>query len=432
MSEVGGSRPTDVEDLHWCDGGSAEDKVIPDSALRDNGYAPDAIPASQNFNWLKNVEYQFMAWLYATVLSEYSTLAEGIAGTEPPRSFRVHPEDTRMYGQYEQIVNVEGEAGAVAITDVVTDGQRIYYAQGNNVYAANPETGATLWTGAAIANTVVALAADGLGVYVLRSYHATLAEIQVLDPSDGTQVGSYKFADPSPSVLTLHHLAANGQYLAVTLDYDYDIQLHVFSNLTGNPTLVGHYDTLGNTNSGAYASQVCVDSTKAYVSTWQDASNSGLKAVNLSDASLAWSAWGAGVTGACTNPLTVDNDYVFIITGLLAGLKIYRASDGTLLDSIAIIDQDPRKIVIDRNYIYVSTDQIYNYFYDRRGLELVQSQILADTVITCTDALSIIGYDTNNIVRLALNKPTQHFTRVLGSDICRAPFFNLAHPSATL
>jgi hypothetical protein len=73
----------DLTGLHWADGGTPETATEPDESLKDDGYAPNAKPASVAWNWRDREIGRLAAWLAGSTVRRFDRLDLALVAADP-------------------------------------------------------------------------------------------------------------------------------------------------------------------------------------------------------------------------------------------------------------------------------------------------------------------------------------------------------------
>lgn len=421
MSEFPSSLP-DIFDIRWNTGPGAEMKTEPAEGEKDTGWAyKDKVPY-EILNWLWNKYYEFLDWIFDQVPREFSSVKEGIDESADLALFRVRQtvSNASLRCAHKVFTDTQGTGGAVSISCMCICGRRIYYAQGANVYAADPEDGSNLWSHTTNSLTVNCIYTDGYRVYVGRDT-GTGAEIEALDPSDGTVKATVESAS------SIAALAANGVKLVVA----YGSNIEVFSIAATSLTSDGTY------GHGATVVAVAVDDRHAYIGGSRGTGNFDLRAISLSTRTAQWSVALPTTATPTINGIATDGEVVYAVTDdvTTSGGSASLFAHGTI-NGEAIWDglsgDDNYRVYVDDHYIVTVRDDGVSKLLCRRDHHTIRL-IGAGTMQECwgLDPVGTIvtngGYDFN---RIYLGYATRLCQKADLTDIKRRPYFGLAIPIA--
>jgi outer membrane protein assembly factor BamB len=170
---------TDPDEIRWNTGPGAEPKVEPTSGKKNTGYALEDTPPYNEHNWLFNKYYDALRHLQGISIREFETLTEAASATDLVANdlFRIRRKDDGGSGYAPRAERFTTQffapvtaASGILPDCLVTDGRYIYYADGADVHAIDPETGVNQWSYTAGTGAVSCLCVDGAGnVYAGRS-----------------------------------------------------------------------------------------------------------------------------------------------------------------------------------------------------------------------------------------------------------------------
>lgn len=426
-----GERPTDmptINEVRWDP--TAGNQTEPTEGKKDVGWPLNSLVPFKELNWHWFKEWKFLDWLRQVAIREFSTLEGGITVLSSPDTFRVHAPAAGLSARAEPIFNRQGSATTVAIIDVAGDGERIYYAQAGATYAAKPADGTDHgdWStnpyNPATAGDVQCLAADGRYVYIVYVYSATGGdhEIHTLDPADGTLLSS----QDQQGVTSYNKCRANGGS---------------FVALTGNTILiytVGAVGVLtydGSYNHGAALAALGIDDQYAYIGGTQGSGNFDVRKIRLSTQTATWSV-ALPVTSAPTiNAIWTDGDLIYVATDEVTTTAPYGSVSASVFALNPMIGTlvwhsfpgDTNELAGDDRWLYCTGSDLATRVLDKWSGQYIWTA--PDSVTLLADGISLIATDGQyDLRRVYRGDPTKLFQRVVGTDIHRRPFFNLAIP----
>lgn len=420
MSEVEPSRPGEADEITWGESGSPEQHTKPTGTMPDGWVNAQQHPYDEE-NWLNRAMIRVIKWMSAAYVREFSTLSEGIDEVAAPRCFRVHPPAAGERARLAQVFDTEGTGGAVSVTAVCTDGERIYYAQGDTVYATSPASLTDDWSFTPVSGVnVVDLWTDGRWVYALVTYDASGDEIWSIDCETGGEV-YYSTALASPTGTAIR---ANGEYLTI-LQGNY---CRVYNGLSGTPSYQGQADHTAAINA------LAMDAARAYIGGTQGTDSKDVRGITLSTQSAVWSVALPTTATPTVNAIATDGEYVYVGTNLVAvtggNAQLFCLSAWKGLHVWTMPDESTNinRVAVDDRYVYASEDSGTPsvYVVDKRTGEVVD-WYNGLSARDC-DGLSVCGANGNNVQRRWRGNASREFMRAAGADPNRRPFHKLAIP----
>ncbi len=424
-------RPATNDNIGW-NTTPTNPSTDPGGALRAAGWAPNAIPASDEFNYIQTMLGDNALWIEEFAPREWTELSEGIAAAVSRQLFRVVPLSGTMSGRLDQIFSTVGTAATGGnVAHICTDGLRVFYISGNlaeYIIGASPVDLTEEWENhPAGGSTIAALTCDGRFVYYTSD--AAIAGLWTVNP-DGSS--------PLNGGATHSHSAirANGGHCA---------------GINGN-TGVGDIDiwvsnpislvaTKATGSGGAGLSGIAVDDVNVYAGGIR---NGGVDiwAYTLASGGAVWAVALDGNDPSPVNAICADGDYIYACTN---GFAIAAGGNRNLfcLDRVSgavlwskNISTDLIDCAVDADYLYVVDAGNVLYMVRLRAAEpgvVVQRTNVSSAVESLTsDGISVFCRDagaTTNVRRLAIGGPTKAFMRVSGQDTRRRPSPMLAVPS---
>ena len=430
------SAPPDVDGVRHGTGGGAEPQEEPGSGIKDDGYPLDHIQASRFENFVRRRFYDLLNYLRQQGSREFDSLATALdstSGVAAPESFKLRAVDgtNELRGRGEVLLDLQGAAGAVTISAMATDGERLYYAQGTTVYAVDPDTGddgagggfgTFIWS-RAIAAPVTALAADGQFVYVAHSTGVG-DDVETLNRDTGVIL----FGDDTFDSLVA--MAANGARLVgVGADGSERYQQWSVSG-TGVLTSEGFIDY------DADVLAVAMDDEFAWCGGVQDSGGADVHRIVLSTQTENLSITLPTVSAATVRAICADGSYVFVFIdelevldrdGALARVFCLDRLTGDVVWFSNFGVADPVSCAVDHAWLYAGNAGDDTFVLDKANGKPIW--FIADTVVEAVDGLSVFGTDGGTDQKKNANGlATLDMQAALGTDINRRPFFNLAIP----
>jgi len=425
--------PADFGEVGWrTNGASPNAATDPGASLRADGWPVDAVPGSDEFNFIQRVLGQSLEeWLALFVPREWATLAEGIGETAAiSQLFRVFAPVAGILARGAQIFSVAGTAtGNTDVKQPRTDGEQIYYFGGTSdgrIVAANPETGAELWEVGTPSNTS-AIEVDGLNGYFVTN-NAGNVGIRKFALSTGFIDGVSAGAEYAYTLLR-----SNGEFLIGIRPNSGVGVVGFYSNLGG---LIAEDGTVDTTSAGLLGA--CVDAEWGYVGGAQSATKE-IWCYKLSTRALVWDLHLPTVAPATVAALATDGDTLYAVTdqqtltaGGTASLYAIDRLSGNILWTADPFGAAPlTAVVVDDRYLYVSDNTPTTLAYRLRDAGPTPPPafgVAAFQPAAC-DGASVIGNGSSTLLeRHTVGGATKTYMRAGGDDPNRRPFFNLAVP----
>lgn len=430
MSELPSTRP-DATELHWADGGTPNTTTMPNEGKKDDGFVLEDTPPAAEENWWRKRTGELAAYFAGAVPRVFTTLSEGITATAAGDVFRILPNVTNINTRLAEQYNKEGEGGAVAVVAVRTDGERIYYAQGDHLIAASPEDSDDVdWNvQPTVGVNILDLWADGFKVYVLLPYGANLEAI-LINPATGTITGSAHIASPSCTLIR-----ANGSHMVIGQGNS----LLVYNNLSAVPAYLGAYDHTAAVRAAALTNSKALTSASetelAIIGGSRGTDTFDVRAVKMSDRAALWSVQLPTTAAPTINAIVSDGERCYVafdagtISGNWACVACLSELTGDFLWAAPNGNFNADLLAVDDKLLYVSSDAGNLHVYDKRTGETI-GLVSGDIFVGDCDGVSIVGHDgANNVLRHHSGVASQTFVRVEGDDPNRRPFHNLAVPA---
>lgn len=418
MAELPSAKP-DLTDLRWEP--ASGDQAEPTEGQKDDGWAVNQKVPSKELNWRWAQQYLLLTWLAGLVLREFSTVREGIAAVAELGTFRVRQtvDNASARGAQKVFTDTQGTSGAVAITCMCTDGSLIFYAQGSEIHAAHPGTGAHVWTYDTNANTVLGIATDGYRVYVGRDIDDTDEELEALDPATGTRQAA------TTSATAVSAVAANGAKLVAAIGNSAYIY-------TVNPTSLVNDGNLSHT-AAIYA--VAIDDTTAYVGGVRGTDSKDLRAVSLATQAEQWSVALPTTAAPVVNGIAMDGETIYVVTdsvttaGGTASLFAHGPLGGeTLWDTLGGFNHD--RVYVDDHYVLAVRDNGDSFMVHRRDgvtFGIFGSGTMSE-VWGLDPVAAIVTNGVYDFNRIYLGYPTRIVQAATVTDIKRRPYYAAAVP----
>jgi len=430
MSETGGNRP-DISELDWNTGPGANPSTPPTVGKKQSGWAfQDEVPHDElNYNWQGQREN--LGHLLAQTPREFDNLSEALLVSAVPLItpgdvIRVRQSDP-LRAMGDQQWNVLGDAGALTVTALATDGARVYYGQaGGQITAADPETGATLWKVVTQPEQPLVMESDGKFLYVGRQVGGA-ADFYIYNASTGALVWSVATVAP-PSLL-----AVNGQYFAyrqATLGV-----VRIYSTPGGAPVLIGDVVIPGQLN----AYDLAMSADWLIYTGLNSTDDRHVRAIDLATITPVWEVSYPSVNvNILTTGCVTDGDLVYTTTqaenlhdGTPRSLWAFELQTGRLVWTTDVNGAvDAQNVAVDDRYVYATDTNNDLLVCEKFSGKPIHRQ--ADIYLLAVDGIKLYGSDAvvtgNNVRAHFRSRPSAEFARVDAGDTQRRPFHNLAVP----
>jgi hypothetical protein len=425
------ARPATNDNVGW-NTTPTNPSTDPGGAVRAAGWATNAIPGSDEFNYLQTMWGDDLLWLEAMAPREWYQIEDGIAASSYRDLFRVVPPLTPpSYDRLAQLFNVAGTAATGGNPNHIhTDGEQLYYACGNltpsqSLIAAIPDTGAEVWEASPLTQHT-ALCTDGTNVYATS-------------PSSPGEIGLAKIDRTSGALISqggteydLDELRTNGVYCVGISPFSSSSKVVFWLVNTGAtaPTETGTVTVTPLNGLAIDADQCYVGGTRNTYDVW---------AWTLSSRANAWQITLPTVGAPTVAAIAADGDCVFVATDsqtLTAGgrASVYcldRVNGSVLWSYSPPGDTDVEAIAVDDRYLFVRDANDDLLQLKLRAAEPALVAVAADWNEVVCDGVSVIGTDattTTNFMRHMLGGASKTYMRALGTDPNRRPFYTLAVP----
>ena len=409
------------------------DQTEPTEGKKDDGWPVDALVPSTELNWQWAKRYDFINWLQQVAIREFSTLEEAIAATSVPDTFRVHAPEAGNEARAATAFNRSG-SGSGSVIDLVADGERIYYAQAGEVYAANPADGTDHgdWStnpyDPALAGNVTALACDGRYLYICYIYNATASWHEVHTVNLATGVG-----------LASTDQIGTSDYIAARANGAYFVALSSSKIIVYSVGAVGVLTYQGTSDHGAALAAVAIDDMYAYIGGTQGTGSFDVRRVKLSDQVASWSIALPTTSAPSINAIWTDGDLIYVATDLVtttaawgsvsASIFALNKLTGATVWVNSSLATDIDWLAGDDRWLYATTAPAGYDCYALDKWTGIPVWLAPDTVALIADGISVIGHDgSTEFRRVWRGAPTRIYQRADGEDVNRRPFFNLAIP----
>lgn len=426
--------PTELDKTNWNSDGVTYPSTDPGAPKRATGFKPKDVPVAgpgdilpaNDHNWLWNLSMQVHTWIKQFIPREWRYLPEAIAAASTRDLLRVVPPSAGNLYRLQQIFskNSTGATGGNPAS-ICTDGEQVYYvggAIGQSLIGASPNDLSEVWEDGGLTQ-YSAVCVDGAYVYAM----STLVGEPGLYKRSRTTGGAVSNGGTENGCTKLR---VNGIY-AVGIRPNSSTSKLVFwtcGSGAAAPTETG-------TVSPTVLNGVAIDSDQAYVGGTRNTND--VWAYTLSTRANAWAVT-LDANAPTVNDICADGDRVYVCTDQFAtaagpnkSLFCLDRLTGALIWSADYANLDA--CCVDDHYLYVTTDGGVLYQLDPfTGYSVATQTAMAAIGQLCCDGLSIYGQDgstATNVRKLSTwIGGTRTFTKMLGQDPNRRPFYHLAIP----
>lgn len=443
MAEKGQSKPSSVANdaLFWAHDGSGNDTdgaVVnaPDGVRKAAGFSTTLAdrPTASEVNWLLRELTKAAAWLGAAIVRSFDEVADAFVDPEVAvGELFVVERSPEVFGT--TVDTTQGAAGAVTIEALSTDGERLFYVQGTEVYATSLDDPGTELESVDLGGSSNPAVVEACGDFVLVLYpgvSGSPSEVYFLDPDDLSS--KYAGLARTLPVSTTHPSgAANGDVAAfVTGTTARIVEVFRPSAATSLTSAI----QWGGGTSGAIQ-DLAIDDRAVYgTGTANDAADE-VQAWPLDGTTTAlWSASLPATAGTPTgNAIEADGERVFVgsdrvttAAGSNRGLWCLDRITGELLWQAATA-ADVADIAVDDRFVYALSSGDVEVFDKATGAQIESvSASGASAYSACCDGVSLLFASGSSVVRTDRGRGSVKFQRVSGTEPGRAPFHNLATP----
>jgi len=420
-------RPAEADNLGW-NTAPTNPSTDPGSSLRAAGWAADAVPASDEFNYIQTMLGDAALWLEGTNPREWDELDEAIAASSVRDLLRVIP-PTTMRARLDQAYSVLSTAATGGNPfKLCTDGEYLFYIAGSvdqSLVAGKVSDGSEVWETGAGFTAATACCCDGTAVYITADSGA--AGLREHNRATGAAV-----AQSAGPEYACSKLRTNGAF-AIGIDFSAGGAGSIVFWTVPTPSRTGTQTPTTQLNGLAIdADQAYCGGVRGTYDVW---------AWQLSDRTNNWQVT-LDTNAPTVNDICADGNFVYACTDdfvtALPGtpnrcLFCLNRVDGTVVWSLDL-GANLDLCTVDDEYLYVVDDSNNLSMLRLNGTaepELVRGNKsnVADTIVA--DGVSVIcrdGGTATNIRRLWIGGPTKTFMRAAGTDPNRRPFHTLAVP----
>lgn len=416
-----------VDNLDWGNAATqGVDFIEPDQTKRDNAFALDEVVTYPFLNWLFRLPILAILWIMSWKIRAFSDLQSGIAKLAVETSgaeghIFMLGKSTGFEAPFSTVWDLAGDKTPLAILAMATDGEFIYYGQGNFLIRADRD--GTKIAERDLGATVQAITADGFAV---------VAGTVVQAGSELYNVDRLTLADrtlwPQGSPNDIEAIASDGFVIAVTQGADGILYRH-----TGAPFI-------GTLTHGATVRAVAMDWKYAYVA----GDVSGGFQVRAYNKTTAATVWSVGIQNTGGAPLIFcmvsDGERLFITSGTVnhggnqSNIRCFRIKDGVRLWRILTPNGNaPSACTVDECYLYANDGTGQGYVFDKVTGDCLHEYLHnaeQHGIAVDGDALFMGGVESGGVgmIRYSRGNGTKMYIKADGADTNRRPFFNLAIP----
>lgn len=425
MSEQGTQR-RDVTEIDWAQNDQTNVGTI-DSGLMDAGHPTGDDPTSMEHNKLFYEYRNILGHLLAQTPRVFDSLAEALDAINGPAPqiaagelFRVRALDgsgnRRRPGQTANTIAAGG-----AVLAACTDGQRVFYGVGANVYGTAGLGGAASGWGPKDptgGDNILLLETDGQYLYVGTQGDA----VRLLQLTDGENISGELAIGDTPT-----DLAANGVYLVIA-NADGGGDVDVYDTLGASPALVGSPSAYG-----AVVNAVTLDRLRGYMG---GEALSGVVYVRAFDlASPGGFYWSSIIPGA-NAVKTLEHDGSFIYVGTEVNnvgdcVFCLRREDGEIVWSTALPGADGvASMALDDRYVWVTDDNAGDVWILERGTGAIvgANDAAATAGVQDADGHVAVAIDGTDVVLLFKGEISTDFLYQPVNVSSRRPTSKIAQP----
>ena len=425
-------RPATADNVGW-NTTPTNPSTDPGAAVRAAGWATNAIPGSDEFNYVQTMLGDFAQWLEGFAAREWNQIAQGIAASSYMDLFRVTPPlgSSIMSPRLSQWFSLTGTAATGGnVIHICGDGEQIYYVSGSvgqSVIAANPNGITEIWETSPFTQHT-AICADGLNVYAMSPFSPSELGLRKINRTTGATLAT------AGAEYACSDLRANGVYCVGISPASNAGGLVFYTVATPVETGVNAVSTQLN--------GVAIDEDQCYVGGARAGGND-VWCCKLSDRSYPWQV-PLDTNAPTVNAICADGDYVYVCTDnfvtALPGtpnrdLFCLERTSGAIIWSMDI-GADLDACAVDSDYLYVVTSAGLAYAIRLRGSVGVGGIVASQTSVAAAGGIFVDGMNlfcqdgaaATKMRSLATTSATRGFMRVNGADPARRPFHNLAIP----
>lgn len=366
-----------------------------------------------------------ITWLKTWKIRAFSTLESGINVLEAEttstegHTFQVG-KSTGFEAPQSVVWSQVGDKTPLDILAIGTDGEFIYYAQGNFVIRAS-RSGLKL-AERDLGGVVNSLSVDGFAVVAGTAAQAG-AEVYNLDRLTLADRASW----PLEVGASITDLASDGNALVYV---DGSVSATTYSHAGALVATLGH---------GATVQAVAMDWQYIYVGGLVSGGFQ-IRAFLRGGGGAIWSVAIQGGTPTIIEMVS-DGERLFITTttvndvGHLSNIRCLRTFDGVRLWRTLTPNTDPADtVVVDEKYLYTGDANGQAYLFDKKTGDCVGAVAHTDSISQLAvdgDAIFMGGVEDGaiGVIRWSRGNGTKQYVKADSADINRRPFYNLAIPA---
>lgn len=437
MSEIGtkpGGTDNNLANLDWAELAAGGRVVEPAPASRNPGWVLNQEPPSNWVNWFWRLAARAIVWMTAGHVRAFTDLESATGQIGDPSTPLVEGEVFRVdyrTGIQAPLSEAWGQAGAaLTATRIVSDGEWVYYAQGQTLYRAS-RTDGVVATSRDLGAAINDISTDG-GVVCATTDNQAGTELFCVDRLTLADSAGFPLAATGNGGST----ASNGFRVCYS---DASTFVQIINESTGL--------TIASPNYSAAVYDLCVDYERLYVTGDDAGAGVQLKAFALSNGALAWQST-LEVTpsgNAVMNAIVADGERIYVGGtatavggGVFWSLAALSREDGSRVWRVDTGGNDVEAIAVDEQYVWAvdNNETLWQFTRDMgtlvktyaHGANLLGVDTDADAVFLSGDT----GTGGNRLRRLHRGNPSKAYVIADGFDPNRRPFHKLAIPGDKL
>jgi len=429
MAESPSAKP-DIDDLHWCDGSTPEGKTEPDEAKKDDGWATDDIPPSEEFNWRWNFIYTVLSWIGSVIIRRFTSFLSAVEAGLGNGDLATIRSYVFSNAPFQRIVDVHTD---IEPLDCDTDNRYLYCADhtggfvNNTVHAFEVDNlgqGEEAWI-ATLSEAVSSLCAPGSYVYVGFVSTSGNDKVVGLVPSTGAvALGPVTEAHNEP----IRMIKSNGSKVAYIHGSTVAIRNSALSSI------------INYVLTGTSLEALCVDSDYAFAIGGGGTNN--IVQVDLSTGSASVANFGGAswiLAGICTDGTflyvySVSTQTVYCLKKDAAWFSVSLAIWSTDISSLISSSPSPVYTAVDDKWLFVGTENRAVILDKQTGavIEAPPASEASGIMGVCANGREFVVCgeysSTDFFSRIFRGSPSRIYMKCSSVDIYRRPFYNLFCP----